>query len=251
MAGFAGEDVPRTVFPTIFGRARAKDAPIQKNSYVGAEAQSRREILTLKYAIKHGMVEDWDAMEQIWHHVFYNELQVSPEDHPLLLTEPAWNPMANREKMTQIAFETFNCPALYVASQAVLGLYAAGRSTGTVLDCGDDVTHAVPIYEGYALPQAIMRLNLAGRELTNYMSKMLTDHVRKLWDDYGIDLTSPALSDIARDIKEKLCYVSTDFEPELESAWNSPQLEKIYELPDGATMTIGTIRLTTFHLWIT
>ncbi len=189
-AGFAGDDAPKAVFPSIVGRPRHHGVMVgmgQKDCYVGDEAQSKRGILTLKYPLEHGIVTNWDDMEKIWHHTFYNELRVDPAEHPVLLTEAPMNP-----------------------------------------------SHTVPIYEGYALPHAILRLDLAGRDLTDYMVKILTER--------GHSFTTSAEREIVRDIKEKLAYVALDFEQEMETSQSSSSIEKSYELPDGQVITIGNER---------
>ncbi|CAH9132053.1 unnamed protein product [Cuscuta epithymum] len=238
-AGLAGDDAPIDVFPSVVGRPRYTGVMVgmsQKDAYVGDEALAKRGILRLRSPTKHGIVTNMDDMEKIWHHTFYNSLRVAPEEHPVLLTESPLNPKANREKMTEIMFETFQTPAMYVAIQAVLALYISGRTTGMVLDSGDGVTCTVPIYEGYALPHAIFRLDFAGCDLTDHLANLF----RERSDGYSENFRMLyRFREFFVDIKEKLAYIAHDFEQELETSKSSSTAEKIYELPDGNKVTMG------------
>ena len=235
--GFSGDDAPRSVFASVVGRPAYRAIMVgmgEKNTYVGQHAQEKRGILRLRYPVEHGIITNWDDMEQVWHHAFTEELKVSPEDHNVLFTESPMNPRTNREKITQIMFEGFGVPGLYVNIQAVLALYASGRTTGVVMDSGDGVTHTVPIFEGYALPHAILRLNLAGRDLTHYLQRILVQR--------GYTFTSSAEREIVRELKEKSCYVASDFESEYEKSQKTDKCIQQHELPDGSIMTINDER---------
>ena len=245
-AGFAGDDTPRVVFPSLVGKRLNPVRPIVgkplnpvsagQNTYVGDEAQvmSRRGILTISHPLENGIVTNWDDMEKIWSHTFHNELRIDPAAQPVMLIDSALNVKANREKMVKIMFETFKVPALYVANAPVLSLYESGRTRGIVLDCGYGFGQIVPIYKGQVLSNAISRVNLTGSDLTNYLMKLLIER--------GYSFTTSAEREIVRDIKEKLCYVALDFEMETKTAAENSNLDKNYELPDGRLITVNDAR---------
>ena len=196
-AGLASDDAPRNVFPAIVSR-------IDEQVLVGDKASSQS---SMSHPIERGIVKDWEDMEKVWHHTFYEELRIAPEEYSILLTEPANNPKVNREKTTEIMFEKFNAPSLFLASQEALSLVASGRSTGLVLNCGEEICRAVPICEGHVLPHAICELEIGGKTLTDFLIKLLEQR------GYCFSNTSSEL-EVVRDIKEKLTFVSLDFENE-------------------------------------
>lgn len=235
--GFSGEATPRTIFPSIVGTPRYQGIMVgmgQRDSYVGHEAQSKSGILNITTPIRHGCVTDWPAMEKIWSHAFYHELGVTPEDQPVLVTEAPFTPKADRERMAQTMFETFNVPSLLIVGAHQTALRAGGRTTGIVLDCGGGVGHVAPIYNGNTIHEGIIRLDFAGVDLTDYLMRLLTDR--------GYSFTTTGEREIIRSIKEKLCYVALDFDQELLSTSTSSDVERPYTLPDGQVIVVGSER---------
>jgi actin-related protein len=176
--------------------------------------------------MERGMITNCDGMETLWRHIFYNELRVAPENHPVLLTETPFNPRVCREKMIQIMFETFDVPATYIAVQSYLSVYASGRNTAMVIECGEGSSHTFPVTDGYTCRSAILRNDISGHDLTEYMRNLCTER--------GVYLHTTAEREILRDIKEKLCYVTSDF--------TTPPDDKGYVLPDGQVLTLGSER---------
>ncbi|KAF7312736.1 hypothetical protein MIND_00288600 [Mycena indigotica] len=238
-AGFAGDDAPQAVFPSIVGRPRERGVMIEfgnKDSYIGDYAQAKRGVLSLCWPIERGEVTIWDDMEKIWRHTFSVELRVSPEEFPVLLADAPLNSKSSREKMATSMFETFSVPAFFVKTHAALSLYASGRTTGVVMDSGDGVSHVVPIYEGFSLPHAVQRLDVGGRNVTSALVKGLGER--------GHKIVTPAEHEIVHDMKARFCYVAHDFDDELRNWPESSKsgLEISYELPDGQVLTRGNER---------
>eukprot|EP00457_Paulinella_chromatophora_P005541 gb/GEZN01005558.1/.p1 GENE.gb/GEZN01005558.1/~~gb/GEZN01005558.1/.p1 ORF type:complete len:392 (-),score=59.82 gb/GEZN01005558.1/:613-1746(-) len=232
-AGFAGNEQPKLIFPSYVGRPKHVKVMVSSHEgdlFVGDKAKELRGILKLNYPMKHGVIRDWKDMQHIWTHT-YTQLNIVQDQHPVLLTEAPLNPRSNKVKAAEIFFETFNVPSLYIQAQAVLSLYASGRTTGVVLDSGDGVTNAVPVYEGFAMPHAIQRIDVAGRDVTEYLQLLL----RKS----GHNFHTSAELEVVKNIKEARCYVAFNLE-KAEKALGEDEEPMEYKLPDGNVIDIGS-----------
>ena len=228
-AGFAGDKVPRAVFPNVVGTVRVPGVfvGVAKNWYIGKEAQRMRGILRMKYPVEDGIVTNWDDMEKILHQILFTELRVIPNEHPVLLTESPLTPNANWEKMAQVLFEAFDTPSLYLTSGQALSLYSQGCTTGVGVDSGSVASHILPVYKGLVQKHCVTRVDVGGRDLTSYMLKLLSER--------GYSFCCAGDLEIANDIKEKLAYVTMDVEKEL----SLPEGIKKYLLPDGQEIKVG------------
>jgi actin-related protein 2 len=237
--GYAGANFPETIFPSVIGRpilrAEEKVDGVQiKDIMVGEDASKLRSMLQLSYPMDNGIVRNWEDMQHLWDYTFKEALKINPSECKIMLTEPPMNPKRNRENMVTLMFEKYGFHSVYVAIQAVLTLYAQGLLTGVVVDSGDGVTHIVPVYEGFALPHLTRRLDVAGRDITRYLIKLL------LLRGYAFNRTADF--ETVRQIKEKLCYVGYDLETETRLAQETTVLVESYTLPDGRVIKVGSER---------
>jgi len=205
-----------------------------KDIMVGDEASKLRSMLEITYPLDNGIVRNWEDALHVWNYAFFEKMKINPKNSKVLLTEPPMNPKENREKMVQTMFETYGFQGVYIAIQAVLTLYAQGLLTGVVVDSGDGVTHIVPVYEGFSLPHLTRRLNVAGRNITRYLIKLL------LLRGYAFNRTADF--ETVRQIKEQFCYVGYDLELEKRLALETTVLIEKYTLPDGRIIKIGAER---------
>lgn len=259
--GFSGSNFPASIFPAVVGRpvlradermqqqhqaaAGGSKLPQLKDIMCGDEASQMRQYLQMSYPMENGQVRNWEDMQLLWDYTFTERLALAASgtgkhqqptygDYKILLTEPPLNPTKNRERMTEIMFEQYGFGGVYIAIQAVLTLYAQGLLTGVVVDSGDGVTHIVPVYDGYALPHLTKRLDVAGRDITKYLIKLL------LLRGYAFNRTADF--ETIRQVKEDLCYIGHDLSMESRLSRDTTVLVEKYTLPDGRVITVGSER---------
>ncbi|MEE6520729.1 hypothetical protein FKM82_018655, partial [Ascaphus truei] len=233
-AGYAGLPKPSCVVSSTVGKhiqETAKTGDNRKETFVGIEKETAKIPLKLVNPLRHGIVVDWNSIEDIWEYMFLKEMKIPPEEHAVLVSDPPLSPTTNREKYAEMMFETFCTPALHIAHQSRLSMYSYGKTSGLVVECGHGVTYVVPIYEGYILPNITVRVDYAGADITNYLMKLLNESGNRFREDH---------LHIIENMKNKCCYISSDLHHEL----NLPPNEYIadYELPDGQLITIGKER---------
>ncbi|XP_068669665.1 actin-related protein 4-like isoform X2 [Aristolochia californica] len=268
-AGYAGEDAPKAVFPSVVGsieqagavdNERDSEAAIDGKSgnrpfeaektktkrklYVGSQALGyRRDHMEVLSPIRDGVVLDWDIVDNIWDHAFRERLLIDPKEHPMLLAEPSSNIPQQREKAAELMFEKYQVPALFLAKNAVLTSFASGRATSLVVDSGGGSTTVAAVHDGYVLQKAVATSPIGGEFLTDCLMKSL--------ESKGIttvDLDFPNTTEsykvysrrvIASDIKECVCRAP-------DAAYDDAGYANIpmtpYELPDGQTIEIGADR---------
>jgi len=198
---------------------------------VGDEAAKLRNMLQIAYPIDNGIIRNWEDMKHVWDYTFFEKLKIAPQESKIMLTEAPMNPQENRKKMIEVMFEKYKFKSVYIAIQAVLTLYAQGLLTGVVVDSGDGVTHIVPVYEGFSLPHLTKRLDVAGRDVTRYLIKLL------LLRGYAFNRTADF--ETVRQMKEKLCYVGYDLGLEKRLSLETTVLVENYTLPDGRVIRVG------------
>ncbi|XP_060855730.1 uncharacterized protein LOC132933473 [Metopolophium dirhodum] len=232
-AGFSNDNFPRSIIPTIVGRPKYEKISTipeygEKLLFTSESAIRNLDILDTICPIRNSIISDWDAMEKIWYHMYYEDLLVSPENYNILHTEVDMNLKSSREKLFEIMFELFNVPKTAVIPKSVLALYSSGRTTGLMVDSGYDYTQVMPIFEGCPLHHAVQTMSVGGWHITQYLIELLNKR--------GYNFNSSKDFETINNIKEKLCYFALNFN--FEKDMYTEEKEKQYILPDGMVINV-------------
>jgi actin-related protein len=236
--GVAGEDAPRSVFPALVARPRASKIPSSsavQDPFVGENAINKRGALNVTSPISRGQIEDWNDMERIWHHAFYNEARVIPEYSGLLITSSLWQSEADKAKMAEILLEGVGVASLALVCPEALAMLASGRDTGLVIHSGYEYTTAVPIWRGQVLRENSLRTPWGGNHLTSYLATLCQAR--------SVDFSSTEIFTAVEEMKKKVSYCALDFSIELARCESAKQdIELSYELPDGSMLQLDSER---------
>ena len=230
-AGFSGEEYPKSVVQT------SSIPKIQINpSSQEIKKKLIKEIVSSNNIsiFEGGLINDWDYFENYLSYLFNNELKVNPDEYNLFLTEPPHNTKKNRAKTYEIIFETFNNKSAYISTQCVLCVFAAGKTSGMSVDFGENFIHFMPIYEGYGITNPLIQMNLGGKDLNEYLIKVLSEK--------GISMNLNDHNKYLTEIKEKYTYISMEYENDLQNFSKKNDSEKEYQMPDGSIIRLGSER---------
>lgn len=231
--GFAGDEAPRSIFPTITGREKYKNVMVDvgahtKQIYVGKDCMHMRGVLKINYPISRGQIMDWDSYFAILTHIFYNELRIDPSKANVIYAENPMTPLATRQYIARVLFETYKAKTIYIAASPILALFSAGLTTGIVIESGEGLTCVTPIINGQIVFPAVQQLYLAGADVQENLKSWLLRT--------GIKIAgTSAEREILREIKEKNCFISLN--PNQVIA--TPKDSNPYVMPDGETVSIG------------
>ena len=238
-AGLSNKETPMCTIPALIGRPmlrfKQKIENIElKPIMIGDEVSPVRSLLELTYPMEEGIIKNAGDMEILWDYVLQKKLKINKSDfknRKLLITEAPNNPDKNKEKMAQILFEKIGIGFFNIEPQAKMTLYCEGAETGVVLDSGDGVTHVIPIAQNYVLQHQIKRLDIAGRHITNYLTRLMQIK--------GYAFNSTADFEIVRELKEKYCFVSCDIESDRKLDQETTYYNTYTKLPDGRKIRIS------------
>ena len=238
-AGLSNKEVPMFTLPAIIGRPmlryKQKIANFElKPVMIGDEVTPVRSLLELSYPMEEGIIKNDKDMALLWDYVLTQKLKIPKgelKDRKILMTEAPNNPTKNKEKMAEILFEKIGIGYFNIEPQAKMTLYCEGEETGVVLDSGDGVTHVIPIAHNYLLHHQIKRLDIAGRHITNYLTKLLQIN--------GYAFNSTADFETVRELKEKYCFVSCDIKSDRKLNQETTYYNTITKLPDGRKIRIS------------
>lgn len=241
--GMAGDKMPTLIEPAVYGIPKRYSLQMagmdnKRDRLYGSSATAKAGVMQLEYPMSSGFLEKWSDVEDIWDYLLYSELGIEEASHPVIVTEVANTPKRQREKMAEILFEHLSVPALYLANQLALSLYASGLTRGLCLSSGFSVTQAAAIYEGHLLAYTIQELDIGGQALTDNLQKLLRQNK-------GHNFNSSSGWQIVNKMKEKMAYVAKDYEAEMEQFKTSDKLTKFYSLPDGQTVVISSEMINT------